>query len=140
MIDFKFELKRALTAWLEKMTIEIFLSEEFQQRIIMLELEEQILFSDVFFVYFAKIGKKKGINGALLMKIFESFLINQKIVWNNCVFIEFFDLMLRNGYKIGQLLANAQEWINFYFLNQSGHERSRHRLGMGLTNVPPADK
>ena len=122
MIDFKFELKRALTAWLEKMTIEIFLSEEFQQRIIMLELEEQILFSDVLFVYFDKIGKKKGINGALLMKIFKSFLINRKIVWNNCVFIEFFDLMLRNGHEIDQLLLNAQEWIYFYFLSKISGE------------------
>ena len=118
MIDFKFELKRALTAWLEKMTIKIFLSEDFQQRIIMLDLGEQILFSDVFFVYFDKIGKKKGINGALLTNIFESFLINQRIVWNNCVFIEFFDLMLRNGFKIDSLLANAQEWINFNFFDQ----------------------
>ena len=25
-------------------------------------------------------------------------------------------------------------------LNQSGHERSRHRLGMGWTNVHPVDK
>ena len=122
MIDFKFELKRALTAWLEKMTIEIFLSEEFQQKIIMLELEEQILFSDVLFVYFDKSGKKEGIYGALLMKIFKSFLINRKIVWNNCVFIEFFDLMLRNGHKIDQLLLNAQEWIYFYFLSKISGE------------------
>ena len=88
MIDFKIELKRALTIWLEKMGIKIFQKKEFQQRIIMLDPEEQILLSDVFFVHFDKIEKKKDMNGALLMKIFRTLLTNQKILWNNYVFIE----------------------------------------------------
>ena len=122
MIDFKIELKRALTIWLEKMGIQIFQKEEFQQRIIMLDPEEQILLSDVFFVYFDKIEKKKDMNGALLIKIFKTLLTNQKILWNNYVFIEIFDLMLRNGHKIDQLLLNAQEWIYFYFLSKISGE------------------
>ena len=109
MINFKFDLKRALTVWLERMTIEIFEYEEFQRRIIMLDLGEQILFSDVFFACF---GRKKDFNGTLLIKIFETVLLNQKIVWNNCVFIEFFYLMLRNGHEVSQLLANSQEWVH----------------------------
>lgn len=108
-INLKFDLKRTLTVWLERMTIKIFEHEEFQQKIIMLDIEEQILFSDVFFVTFRR---KKGLNGALLANIFEAFLLNQNIVWNNYVFIEFFYLMLRNGHEIDQLLATSQEWVN----------------------------
>ena len=77
----------------------------------MLDLEEQILFSDVFFVTFRR---KKALNGALLVKIFEALLLNQKIVWNNCVFIEYFYLMLRNGHEISQLLAKSQGLVNLY--------------------------
>ena len=113
MINLKFDLKRALTTWLERMTIKIFEYEEFQRRIIILDLGEQILFSDVFFAYF---GRKKDLNGSQLMKIFEIFLLNQKIVWNNCLFIEFFYLLLRNGHELGQLLANAQEWVQSNYL------------------------
>ena len=124
-------MKRALTVWLEKMTIKIFEYEEFQQRIIMLDLEEQILFSDVFFVTFRR---KKALNGALLVKIFEALLLNQKIVWNNCVFIEYFYLMLRNGYEISQLLAKSQGLVNLYnALLKFGKKKQKNQFPIFLT-------
>ena len=124
-------MKRALTVWLEKMTIKIFEYEEFQQRIIMLDLEEQILFSDVFYVTFRR---KKALNGALLVKIFEALLLNQKIVWNNCVFIEYFYLMLRNGHEISQLSAKSKGLVNLYnALLKFGKKKQKNQFPIFLT-------
>ena len=39
-------------------------------------------------------------------------------------------------------LLTTSSWalIDFFLINQSRHERSRHRLGMGWTNVHPTGK
>ena len=97
----------------------------------MLDLEEQILFSDVFYVTFRR---KKALNGALLVKIFEALLLNQKIVWNNCVFIEYFYLMLRNGHEISQLSAKSKGLVNLYnALLKFGKKKQKNQFPIFLT-------